>query len=58
MKRTGSNTKTRHSHEKRTKTRRMEERMNIDAEITKDVVQSIPRRLKAVVDAKGYPTKY
>ncbi len=31
--------------------------MNIDAEIMKELVQSIPRHLKAVVDAKGYPTK-
>ncbi|GBL95587.1 Transposable element Tc1 transposase [Araneus ventricosus] len=35
-----------------------EEWMNIDAEITKKLVKSIPKRLKAVVDAKGYPPKY
>ncbi|GBO40077.1 Transposable element Tc1 transposase [Araneus ventricosus] len=40
------------------KTVMMEEWMNIDAEITKKLVKSIPKRLKAVVDAKGYPTKY
>ena len=31
--------------------------MNIDIEITKKLLKSIPRRLKAVVNAKGYPTK-
>ena len=36
----------------------MEEWMNIDTEITKKLVKSIPRCLKAVVDAKKYPTKY
>ncbi len=36
----------------------MEEWMCIDSEIIKELVQSIPRRLKAVVNAKGYPTKY
>ncbi|GBL88459.1 hypothetical protein AVEN_205526-1, partial [Araneus ventricosus] len=40
------------------KTVMMEERMNIDAEITKKLAKSVPKRLKAVVDAKGYPTKY
>ncbi|GBM45745.1 Transposable element Tcb1 transposase [Araneus ventricosus] len=41
------------------KTVMTEEWMNIDAEITiKKLVKSIPKRLKAVVDAKGYPTKY
>ncbi|GBN36638.1 Transposable element Tcb1 transposase [Araneus ventricosus] len=40
------------------KTVMMEEWMNIDAEFTKKLVKSIPKRLKAVVDAKGYPTKY
>ncbi|GBM03979.1 Transposable element Tcb1 transposase [Araneus ventricosus] len=41
------------------KTVMVEEWMNIDAEITKKkLVKSIPKRLKAVVDAKGYPTKY
>ncbi|GBN08014.1 hypothetical protein AVEN_253442-1 [Araneus ventricosus] len=40
------------------KTVMMEEWMNIDAEITKKLVKSIPKRLKAVVDAKEYPTKY
>ncbi|GBM59139.1 hypothetical protein AVEN_255674-1 [Araneus ventricosus] len=40
------------------KTVMMEEWMNIDAEITKQLVKSIPKCLKAVVDAKGYPTKY
>ena len=32
--------------------------MNTDTEITKKLEKSIPRRLKAVVNAKGYPTKY
>lgn len=36
----------------------IEEWKNIDAEITKKLVKSMPKRLKAVVDAKGYPTKY
>ncbi|GBM62360.1 Transposable element Tcb1 transposase [Araneus ventricosus] len=40
------------------KTVMMEEWMNIDAEITKIVVKPIPKRLKAVVDGKGYPTTY
>ncbi|GBM80272.1 Transposable element Tcb1 transposase [Araneus ventricosus] len=40
------------------KTVMMEEWMNIDAEITKQLVKSIPKCLKAIVDAKGYPTKY
>ncbi|GBO31424.1 hypothetical protein AVEN_172157-1 [Araneus ventricosus] len=40
------------------KTVMMEEWMSIDAEITKKLVKSIPKRLTAVVDAKGYPTKY
>ncbi|GBM50552.1 hypothetical protein AVEN_1938-1 [Araneus ventricosus] len=40
------------------KTVMMEEWMNIDAEITKKLLKSIPKLLKAVVDAKGYPTKY
>ncbi|GBM76819.1 hypothetical protein AVEN_228217-1 [Araneus ventricosus] len=40
------------------KTVMMEKRMNIHAEITKKLAKSIPKRLKAVVDAKGYPTKY
>ncbi|GBL85210.1 Transposable element Tc1 transposase [Araneus ventricosus] len=40
------------------KTVMMEKWMNIDAEITKQLVKSIPKRLKAVVDAEGYPTKY
>ncbi|GBM31444.1 Transposable element Tcb1 transposase [Araneus ventricosus] len=40
------------------KTVMREEWINIDAEITKKLVKSIPKRLKAVVDAKGYPTKY
>ncbi|GBN08114.1 Transposable element Tc1 transposase [Araneus ventricosus] len=40
------------------KTEMMEEWMNIDAEITKKLVKSIPKRLKAVVDTKGYPSKY
>ena len=35
----------------------MEEWMNIDAEITKNLVKYIPRCLKAAMDAKGYPTK-
>ena len=36
----------------------MEEQMNTDTEITKNLVkQPIHRCLKAVVDAKGYPTK-
>ncbi|GBL76036.1 Transposable element Tcb2 transposase [Araneus ventricosus] len=39
------------------KTVMMEEWMNIDAEITKKLLKSISKRLKAVVDAKGYPTK-
>ncbi|GBL62360.1 hypothetical protein AVEN_216596-1 [Araneus ventricosus] len=38
------------------KTVMMEEWMNIDAEILKKLVKSIPKRLKALVDAKGYPT--
>ncbi|GBN07832.1 hypothetical protein AVEN_88596-1 [Araneus ventricosus] len=37
------------------KTVMMEEWMNIDEE---KLVKSIPKRLKAVVDAKGYPTQY
>jgi hypothetical protein len=36
----------------------MEEWMKIDAGITKELVQSIPRHLKNVLDTKGYPTKY
>ncbi|GBM19829.1 hypothetical protein AVEN_86166-1 [Araneus ventricosus] len=40
------------------KTVMMEEWMNIDADITKKLVQSIPKHLKADVDAKEYPTKY
>ena len=39
----------------------MEKWMNIDSEITKKkiiIVRSIPRCLKAVVDAKRYPTEY
>ncbi|GBN12751.1 Transposable element Tc1 transposase [Araneus ventricosus] len=40
------------------KTVMMEEWMNIDTEITKKLVKSISKRLKAVVDAKGYTTKY
>ena len=36
----------------------MEEWMDIDTEITKKLQKSIPRHLKAVADAKGYPTKY
>ncbi|GBO25385.1 hypothetical protein AVEN_12128-1 [Araneus ventricosus] len=40
------------------KTVMMEGWMNIDAEITKKLVKSVPKLLKAVVDAKGYPTKY
>ncbi|GBO29937.1 Transposable element Tc1 transposase [Araneus ventricosus] len=40
------------------KTVMMEEWMNIDTEITKKLVKSIPKHLKAVVDAKGYPIKY
>ncbi|GBL98161.1 Transposable element Tc1 transposase [Araneus ventricosus] len=40
------------------KTVMMEEWLNTDAEIPKKLVKSIPERLKAVVDAKGYPTKY
>ncbi|GBM18567.1 Transposable element Tcb1 transposase [Araneus ventricosus] len=40
------------------KTVMMEAWMNIDAEITKKLVKSIPKRLKADVDAKGYPTQY
>ncbi|GBM36193.1 Transposable element Tc1 transposase [Araneus ventricosus] len=40
------------------KTVMTDEWMNIDAEITKKLVKSIPKRLKTVVDAKGYPTKY
>ncbi|GBN12557.1 hypothetical protein AVEN_209128-1 [Araneus ventricosus] len=40
------------------KTVMMEEWMNIDAEITRKLVKSIPEHLEAVVDAKGYPTKY
>ncbi|GBM50931.1 hypothetical protein AVEN_181168-1 [Araneus ventricosus] len=40
------------------KTVMMEEWMNLDAEITKKLVKSIPKRLNAVVDAKRYPTKY
>ncbi|GBN14751.1 hypothetical protein AVEN_126412-1 [Araneus ventricosus] len=40
------------------KTVMMEERMNIDSEITKKLVKFIPQNLKAVVDAKVYPTKY
>ncbi|GBO38030.1 Transposable element Tc1 transposase [Araneus ventricosus] len=40
------------------KTVMMEEWMDIDAEITKKLVKSIPKRLNAVVDAKGYLTQY
>ncbi|GBM13219.1 hypothetical protein AVEN_214931-1 [Araneus ventricosus] len=40
------------------KTVMMEDWMNIDAEITKILVKSIPKRLNAVVDGTGYPTKY
>ncbi|GBM94156.1 Transposable element Tc1 transposase [Araneus ventricosus] len=49
-------------HDIKTKSERktvmMEEWMNIDAKITKKLVKSIPKRLKVVVDAKEYPTKY
>ena len=34
----------------------MEEWMNTDAEITKNLVKSIPRCLKTDMDPKGYPT--
>ena len=37
---------------------KMEEWMSIDTEITKNLVKFILICLKAVVDAKGYPTKY
>ena len=42
------------------KTLMMEEWINIDSEIThkKKLVKSISRRLKTVLDAKRYPTKY
>ncbi|GBN07284.1 hypothetical protein AVEN_58117-1 [Araneus ventricosus] len=40
------------------KTVMIAEWLNIDAEITKKVMKYIAKRLKAVVDAKGYPTKY
>ncbi|GBN93301.1 hypothetical protein AVEN_170115-1 [Araneus ventricosus] len=40
------------------KTVMMKEWMKIHAEITKKLVKSFPKRLEAVVDAKGYPTKY
>ena len=35
----------------------IEEWMNIYTEITKNLMKSIPRYLKDVVHAKGYPTK-
>lgn len=35
----------------------MEEWMNIDAEIINELLQFILKHLKAVVIAKGYPTK-
>ncbi|GBO36297.1 hypothetical protein AVEN_92171-1, partial [Araneus ventricosus] len=40
------------------KTVMMEEWINIDAEITKKLLKSIIKHLKAFVDAKEYPTKY
>ena len=36
----------------------MEEWINIDTEVTKKLVISFPKCLKAVVDAKEYPSKY
>ena len=36
----------------------IEEWNKIGAEITKTLVKSMPRRLKAVIKNKGYPTKY
>ena len=36
----------------------MEEWMNIDTEIIKNQVKSVSRHLKAVVNAKEYPTKH
>lgn len=35
-----------------------EEWQNISSDITENLVNSIPRRLQAVVEAKGFPTKY
>ncbi|CAK9796254.1 Transposable element Tc1 transposase [Anthophora quadrimaculata] len=35
-----------------------EEWANIDGNITNNLIASIPRRLQAVIDSKGYPTKY
>ena len=35
-----------------------EEWSKIETEILENLVENIPRRVKAVIEAKGYPTKY
>jgi len=35
-----------------------EEWSKIEPEILENLVENIPRRVKAVIEAKGYPTKY
>ena len=36
----------------------MEEWSNIDTDYLQKLVDSMPRRVQAVIDSKGFPTKY